>query len=121
MKRPINPQFAAAIFALTAPATFLFDAQAVPMANDNWPQWRGPTQNGVAPSATPPITWSETSNVKWKVKIPGDGNATPIIWENQVFIQTSIPTGKKVEAKPAERSEEHTSELQSPCNLVCRL
>src|SRR2546426_4672068 len=22
---------------------------------------------------------------------------------------------------PAERSEEHTSELQSPCNLVCRL
>src|SRR2546426_7479859 len=23
--------------------------------------------------------------------------------------------------KPAERSEEHTSELQSPCNLVCRL
>src|SRR3989454_3538451 len=26
-----------------------------------------------------------------------------------------------VEAKQLERSEEHTSELQSPCNLVCRL
>src|SRR5256885_8777514 len=25
------------------------------------------------------------------------------------------------EAMPVERSEEHTSELQSPCNLVCRL
>src|SRR5256885_7167848 len=25
------------------------------------------------------------------------------------------------EALPALRSEEHTSELQSPCNLVCRL
>src|SRR5256885_7898255 len=24
-------------------------------------------------------------------------------------------------AQPAARSEEHTSELQSPCNLVCRL
>src|SRR5256885_3800099 len=24
-------------------------------------------------------------------------------------------------ARPARRSEEHTSELQSPCNLVCRL
>src|SRR5256885_5250758 len=23
--------------------------------------------------------------------------------------------------KPGDRSEEHTSELQSPCNLVCRL
>src|SRR5256885_13102279 len=28
--------------------------------------------------------------------------------------------GERV-AAPAERSEEHTSELQSPCNLVCRL
>src|SRR5256885_9539816 len=26
-----------------------------------------------------------------------------------------------VEAAAANRSEEHTSELQSPCNLVCRL
>src|SRR5256885_11665292 len=24
-------------------------------------------------------------------------------------------------SRPPERSEEHTSELQSPCNLVCRL
>src|SRR3989454_4583938 len=27
----------------------------------------------------------------------------------------------RVEAGQAHRSEEHTSELQSPCNLVCRL
>src|SRR2546426_9294706 len=26
-----------------------------------------------------------------------------------------------VRRPPADRSEEHTSELQSPCNLVCRL
>jgi outer membrane protein assembly factor BamB len=40
------------------------------------------------------------------VKIPGSGQATPIIWENRVFIQTAIPTGKKVEAKPADASEQ---------------
>ena len=74
--------------------------------NENWPQWRGPLQNGVAPAANPPTTWSETNNVKWKVKIPGSGQATPIIWDNRVFIQTAIPTGKKVEAKPAEASEQ---------------
>src|SRR2546426_4700141 len=28
---------------------------------------------------------------------------------------------RAVEEVPARRSEEHTSELQSPCNLVCRL
>src|SRR2546426_6703688 len=29
--------------------------------------------------------------------------------------------GQGVEPAAADRSEEHTSELQSPCNLVCRL
>jgi outer membrane protein assembly factor BamB len=68
---------------------------------DNWPQWRGPLQTGVAPEANPPTTWSEGSNVKWKVKIPGDGTSTPIIWENLVFVQTAIPSGKKVDEKAA--------------------
>src|SRR5256885_5680093 len=31
------------------------------------------------------------------------------------------PRGPAISAKDAARSEEHTSELQSPCNLVCRL
>src|SRR2546426_5071020 len=28
---------------------------------------------------------------------------------------------RRDDARPGRRSEEHTSELQSPCNLVCRL
>jgi outer membrane protein assembly factor BamB len=66
-----------------------------------WPQWRGPLATGVAPNANPPVAWSETNNIKWKVEIPGKGMATPIIWENRIFIQTAIPTGKKIEL-PAE-------------------
>src|SRR5256885_15214555 len=34
----------------------------------------------------------------------------------RVVMLTTFPDGARVE-----RSEEHTSELQSPCNLVCRL
>jgi outer membrane protein assembly factor BamB len=71
-------------------------------ASDNWPQWRGPLQNGVAPSADPPSTWSETNNVRWKTKIPGSGSATPLVWGTQVFVQTAVPTGKRVEAAKAE-------------------
>jgi len=63
----------------------------------DWPQWRGPLANGVAPASNPPRTWSETQNVKWKVKIPGEGHATPVIWGDKVFVLTAIPTGKKVE------------------------
>ncbi|HYE30213.1 MAG TPA: PQQ-binding-like beta-propeller repeat protein [Methylomirabilota bacterium] len=65
----------------------------------NWSQWRGPLATGVAPHANPPLKWSETENVKWKVATPGFGTSTPIIWENKIFIVTAIPTGQKVEAK----------------------
>src|SRR5213594_1996990 len=63
-------------------------------ADQNWPQWRGPLANGVAPKAAPPTTWSEGNNVKWKLKLPGFGTSTPIIWENQVFIQTAVSASK---------------------------
>ncbi|HWX23169.1 MAG TPA: PQQ-binding-like beta-propeller repeat protein [Candidatus Binatia bacterium] len=73
---------------------------------ENWPQWRGPLQSGAAPSADPPTTWSETNNIRWKVKIPGEGSATPLVWDNLVFIQAAIPTGKKLEPKPTDSAEQ---------------
>ncbi len=97
-----GPAFAVAISA----ATMIAASGAAMAASDNWPQWRGPTQNGVAPKANPPTKWSETENIKWKVKVPGEGHATPIIWGDRVYLQAAVPTGKKVEpavvAAPAE-------------------
>jgi len=72
--------------------------QAAP-ADRNWGQWRGPRADGVAPHADPPIEWSESKNVKWKLAIPGEGNATPIVWDNLVFVQAAVPVGSKPEAK----------------------
>jgi len=79
-------------------------------ANESWPQWRGPLATGEAPTSTPPIEWSETKNLKWKIKIPGFGTSTPIISGNRIFILTAIPTGKKAEAKkPEAASAQETS------------
>ena len=64
----------------------------------NWHHWRGPHATGVAVDANPPITWSESENIRWKVAIPGIGHATPIIWEDKVFVQTAIE-GKKAESE----------------------
>jgi outer membrane protein assembly factor BamB len=64
----------------------------------NWPQWRGPLATGVAPEANPPLKWSDTENVKWRVETPGFGTTTPIVWENKIFILTAVPTGKKAES-----------------------
>jgi outer membrane protein assembly factor BamB len=66
-----------------------------------WPQWRGPLATGFAPQADPPVTWSETNNVRWKIPIPGEGNATPIVWDNRIFILSAIGTGKKPSAPVA--------------------
>src|SRR6186713_763358 len=58
-----------------------------------WPQWRGPLANGISRTADPPIEWSEKSNVRWKVEIPGRGSASPVIWGDRVFVLSAIPAG----------------------------
>jgi outer membrane protein assembly factor BamB len=55
----------------------------------HWPQWRGPLLTGVSPAAKPPVEWSETKNVRWKVEIPGRGSASPIVWQDRVYVLTA--------------------------------
>ena len=58
-----------------------------------WAQWRGPYATGVSQTADPPIEWSETKNIRWKVEIPGRGSASPVVWGNRIFLLTAIPVG----------------------------
>jgi len=46
------------------------------------------------------VTWNETNHVKWKVKLPGAGSGSPIVWENQIFLHSAIPAGRKPEPQP---------------------
>jgi outer membrane protein assembly factor BamB len=62
--------------------------------SQNWHQWRGPEANGISRTATPPVTWSESANVQWKVQLEGDGTSTPIIWQDRVFVLTAMNTGR---------------------------
>jgi outer membrane protein assembly factor BamB len=59
----------------------------------NWPQWRGPLANGVAPHANPPVHWSEKKNVRWKLPLPGKGHSTPIVFGDRVFVTAAVPVG----------------------------
>src|SRR5690606_9970262 len=67
----------------------------------NWHQWRGPDANGVAPEADPPLEWSDTKNVRWKVEVPGRGSSSPIVWKDRIYLLTAIPTDRRVEEAPA--------------------
>src|SRR4051794_18450896 len=62
---------------------------------DNWHQWRGPLATGEAPHADPPLHWDAMKNIQWKAPLPGRGSATPIVWRDQVFVVTAVPTDKK--------------------------
>ncbi len=62
----------------------------LPMAESNWPQWRGPLFNGSNPSAAGLATeWTASQNVLWKTVLPSWGAATPAVWENVVFITSA--------------------------------
>ena len=61
---------------------------------DQWPHWRGPNADGVGPHGTPPTTWDESTNIKWKVEIPGSGSSTPIVWRDRIYLTTAVKCGK---------------------------
>jgi outer membrane protein assembly factor BamB len=70
------------------------------LADDNWPQWRGPNQNGVADARDLPETWSETENIVWKTPLPSWSGSSPIVWGDKVFVTSP--------SKPANDDERKT-------------
>src|SRR5258707_2620215 len=62
----------------------------VPGQAADWPQWRGPSGNGISAEKNLPDEWSPTKNIRWKTPIPGLGHSSPIVWGNRVFLTTAI-------------------------------
>lgn len=60
----------------------------------SWPEWRGSTGQGIAPGATPPITWDDQKNIRWKAKIGGLGFSTPVIWKDRIYLLTAVETAE---------------------------
>lgn len=56
---------------------------------DNWPQWRGPTMNGVSTEKNLPVRWTAEENIVWKLGLPGLSGSTPIIWRDRVFLNVA--------------------------------
>jgi outer membrane protein assembly factor BamB len=52
----------------------------------NWPAWRGPEGNGRSPEKDLPLQWSKTDNIRWKVPLPDEGNSSPIVWGDRIFL-----------------------------------
>ena len=66
----------------------------------DWPQWRGPDNDGIAEGAELALNWGPDQNIRWKVKVPGTGLATPVIWGDHLFLLTAIPEGEAAATEP---------------------
>jgi outer membrane protein assembly factor BamB len=56
---------------------------------DNWPQWRGPENNGHSKEKGLPTKWDEKTNIAWTLPMPDRGGSTPVIWGERIFL-TSV-------------------------------
>lgn len=66
---------------------------AVARAEDNWPQFRGPTGQGVSDATGLPLQWSESEHVKWKTAIHGKAWSSPVVSGNQIWLTTATEDG----------------------------
>ena len=69
-------------------------------SGSNWPQWRGPSSQGISTDKGLPTEWSSTKNVQWKTPIPGRGHSSPIVWGKYIFLTTSIEGAVVPDPKP---------------------
>jgi outer membrane protein assembly factor BamB len=56
----------------------------------NWPNWRGPNGDGTSTETNLPTKWDSITNVIWKIRVPGTGHSSPIIWEDKLFTLTAL-------------------------------
>ena len=56
----------------------------------DWPEFRGPLQNGLSEKTDLPVTWSETENVRWFAKTKGLGWSSPVTLGDRIYFTSSI-------------------------------
>lgn len=77
------------------PILFLFIILITPAliagaTSNDWPEFRGPTGQGIASDTDPPLHWSQTNNIVWKKAIAGGGWSSPVIYKGCVYLTTAL-------------------------------
>ena len=70
-------------------STIALSAIPASVAAENWPQWRGPSANGISAEKNLPVSWSVTENIAWKLPLPALSGSTPIVWGDRIFLNVA--------------------------------
>lgn len=71
----------------------MFLLVAAQVRADDWPEFRGPTGQGIVTAGKIPLEWSTDSNITWKIDIPGSGWSSPVIVAGRIYLTTAVPPG----------------------------
>jgi outer membrane protein assembly factor BamB len=63
-------------------------------AAEQWPRFRGPNGTGVAEAPQLPSVWTEGQYL-WKVRVPGEGHSSPIVWNEYLFLTSAGEDGRQ--------------------------
>ncbi len=63
-------------------------ADSVTAQNSNWPQWRGPKLDNVSAESGLPTEFDKDTNLAYRLELPGPGGASPIVWDDHVYLTT---------------------------------
>ncbi len=75
------------------------------LADDtNWPQFRGPTGDGISTATGLPLEWSETNHIAWKTPVHGKAWSSPVVWGNQIWFTTASEDGRELFAVCVDRA-----------------
>jgi outer membrane protein assembly factor BamB len=71
----------------------------------DWPNWRGPSADGVSPERNLPVKWSPAENIAWKLALPQWSGATPVIWGDMIFLNVAEADGNNLSLWAVSRSK----------------
>jgi outer membrane protein assembly factor BamB len=74
-------------------AFLLLIASTSILTAEDWPQFRGPTGQGISAEKNLPTEWGPDKNIKWQAEIPGLGWSSPVVVKGRIYLTTAVPQG----------------------------
>lgn len=99
----------------------------------DWTRFRGPNGTGISADKDIPVEWDGAAAALWKTAIPGQGNASPVVSQQRVFLQTAsndgsqrallclnLQNGKVIWEKsaPGNSAKTHTKNTLASCTVA---
>lgn len=87
---PMHPAFSSLARPLLTAALSITLHASLSAAETEWPQFRGPTGQGISAATNLPTEWSPTTNVAWATEIPGRGWSSPVLSKGRLYLTSAV-------------------------------